>query len=104
LFRQHERACSGLGRSYKRASTSDEEDHVKTKLIIASILVTALASPALAASYYVVQSTKTQKCTVVTKKPAAKSKTTVLVGDGTVYKTKSEATTAIGTIAVCKTA
>jgi hypothetical protein len=81
-----------------------EEDLVKTKLIIASILVTALASPALAASYYVVQNTKTQKCTVVTKKPAAKSKTTVLVGDGTVYKTKSEATTAIGTIAVCKTA
>ena len=35
-------------------------------------------------------------------KPSEKSKTVVLVGDGTVYASKKEATTALGTIDACK--
>ena len=46
---------------------------MKAKLIIASIVVAAMASPALA-DYYVVQNTKTHKCSVAAKKPSAKSK------------------------------
>jgi hypothetical protein len=75
---------------------------MKAKLFLASVLTVALASPALAASYYVVQNSKTQKCSVVSKMPSAKSKTTVLVGDGTAYKTRKEATAAVATIANCK--
>ena len=58
---------------------------MKVRLIIASIVVVALASPALAASYYIVQNNKTHKCSVVTKKPSAKSKTLryLAVPDGT---------------------
>ena len=72
------------------------------KLLLTSILAIGVTSPALAASFYVVQSTKTHKCMVVAQKPSEKSKTFVLVGDGTVYKTKAEATTAMGTINECK--
>jgi hypothetical protein len=70
-----------------------------SKLIVASILVPGLIG---APSYYVVQKTKTQKCTVVTKKPAATSKTTVLVGSGTAYKSLKEARAEMATIAACK--
>jgi hypothetical protein len=76
---------------------------MKTKIVLACVLAVGLASPALA-DYYVVQNNKTHKCTVAKTKPSEKSKTVVLVGDGTAYKTKTEATTAIGTIAACKAA
>jgi hypothetical protein len=75
---------------------------MKTKLLLTSILAIGVASPALAAGFYVVQNTKTHKCMVVAQKPSEKSKTFILVGDGTVYKTKAEATTAMGTINDCK--
>jgi hypothetical protein len=75
---------------------------MKTKLLLTSILAIGVASPAFAASYYVVQNTKTHKCSVSATKPSEKSKTLVLVGDGTVYTTKTEATTAMGTINECK--
>ena len=76
---------------------------MKVRVILASILIAAVASPAFAASYYVVQSSKTQKCSVTTKKPSDKSKTLTLAGDGTAYATKAEATSAMATIAACKT-
>ena len=74
------------------------------KLLLTSILTIGVASPAFAATYYVVQSTKTHKCTIVLQKPSekAKSKTFVLVGDSVGYKTKTDATTAMGTITECK--
>jgi hypothetical protein len=76
---------------------------MKTKIVLACLLSVGLASPAFA-DYYVVQNNKTHKCTVAKSKPSEKSKTVVLVGDGTAYKTKAEATTALGTIAACKAA
>ena len=69
-------------------------------LVIACALSVALASQAFAANYYIVQNTRTDECTVVRKKP--KRKTLVLVGDGTAYASKKEATTALGTIDACK--
>jgi len=75
---------------------------MRTRLVLACALVVGLASPAFAASYYVVQNSKTHKCTVAKTKPSEKSKTVVLVGDGTAYASKKEATTAMGTIDACK--
>ena len=75
---------------------------MRTKLVLACALTVGLASPSFAASYYVVQNTKTHKCTVATTKPSDKSKSVLLVGDGTAYASKKQATTAMGTIEACK--
>ena len=75
---------------------------MKKKLLLTSIVAICVASPALAASYYVVQNTSTHKCTVVLQKPSATSKAYVLRGADTGYKTKKEATSAMGTINECK--
>ena len=75
---------------------------MRTRLVLACALAVGLASPSFAASYYVVQNTKTHKCTVATTKPSDKSKSVLLVGDGTAYASKKQATTAMGTIEACK--
>jgi hypothetical protein len=74
------------------------------KSVIGAGLLVALAMPALATSssttttttttdqYYVVRDPSTKKCTVTTSKPAGG--TTVVVGD-TVYKSRSDAETAV---------
>ena len=48
--------------------------------------------------FYVVQDTSTKKCTIVDKKPTT---TTVVVGDGKVFKTRTAAETGMKTIKVC---
>ena len=75
---------------------------MKAKLLVACLLMVGLASPAFAASYYVVQNSKTHKCSLATAKPSSKSKTLSLVGDGTAYKTKKEATDAMAAADACK--
>jgi hypothetical protein len=77
------------------------EVSMKAKVVLACLIAVALASPALA-DYYIVQNSKTHKCSVAKSKPSEKSKTVSLVGDGTTYKTKAEATTAMGTMDPCK--
>jgi hypothetical protein len=74
---------------------------MKTKIVLACLLAVGVASPAWA-DYYVLQNNKTHKCSVGKNKPSEKSKTVALVGDGTAYKTKAEATTAMGTMDACK--
>jgi hypothetical protein len=74
---------------------------MKTKVILACVLAVGVASPAWA-DFYIVQNNKTHKCSVAKSKPSEKSKTVVLVGDGTAYKTKAEATTAMGSVDTCK--
>lgn len=59
-------------------------------------LVTAHAQTAT--EFYVVQDSTTKKCTIVEKKPTIS--TTVVVGDS-VYKTRTEAESAIKTVKVC---
>jgi hypothetical protein len=73
------------------------------KTIVAFAISTALIVPAAAqGTFYVVQDTKTKRCTVVKERPT--STTMVVVGDsGKVYTTESEAQAAIRTIKVCET-
>jgi hypothetical protein len=68
------------------------------KLLGAAVLV-AFITPAHA-DFYVVQDVKTKKCTVVDKRPTT-SETTVVAGDGTVYKTREEAMTGMKSVKVC---
>jgi hypothetical protein len=78
---------------------------MKTKLIVGSIALAALIGSAqaqTATEFYVVQDTATKKCTIVDKKPTA-STTTVVSPSGTVYKTRTEAETAMKTVKVCTT-
>ena len=73
------------------------------KLALSAVLLLAFATTAIAqtASFYVVQDAKTKKCTIINQKPTTQE--TVVVGDGVVYKTRTEAETAMKTVKVCTT-
>jgi hypothetical protein len=69
------------------------------KYAIAVLLTVGLMTPALAAEFYVAQSTSNHKCSIVSQKPDGKSLT--LVGsDG--YKTRAAAETAMKGMTQCK--
>jgi hypothetical protein len=70
------------------------------KILIGAIAAsfTLAAAHAQTTEFYVVQDTSTKKCTIVDKKPT--TTTTVVVGDG-VFKTRTEAETAMKTVKVC---
>ncbi len=68
------------------------------KIVLASALF-AFITPAMAAEFYIVQDSSTKKCTIVDKKPTVT--TTTVVGDGKVYSTREEASTAMKTVKVC---
>jgi hypothetical protein len=73
------------------------------RAILGGIAIAGLvagAAFAQAAEFYVVQDSSTKRCTIVDKKPTAT--TTVVVGNG-VYKTRTEAETAMKTVKVCTT-
>jgi hypothetical protein len=76
-----------------------EENIMNVKVIIAAAVLSSVAAPAFADSYYVVQDVKTKKCTITESKPTT-TETTVVSGD-TVYKTRSEAETGMKTVKVC---
>jgi hypothetical protein len=69
------------------------------KYLIAGLLVAGLATPALAAEYYVAQNNTNHKCSVVSKKPDG-TKLIMLGNEG--YKTKSEAHNALKGFSECK--
>ena len=69
------------------------------KLLIASVAIAAFATPALA-DFWIVQDSSTKKCTIVDKKPTVTT-TTVVGGDGKVYKTREEAEGSMKTEKVC---
>jgi len=69
------------------------------KILIAGAVTLGLTAPTLAAEFYVVQDTATKKCTIVDKKPTVT--TSVVVGDGKVYTTRTEAETRMKTVKVC---
>lgn len=79
---------------------------MRLKMALAGVLVAGFVLPAVAqtasTSYYVVQDVKTKKCQIVDVKPTA-TETTVIGGDGVVYKTRTEAQGAMGTATVCTT-
>ena len=74
------------------------------RFAIAAALATAIAAPAVAQTatteFYVVQDTKTKRCTIVDKKPT--TTTMVQVGPA-MFKTRTEAETGMKTIKVCET-
>jgi hypothetical protein len=78
---------------------------MKLKIALAGVLLAGLALPALAqttTSYYITQDVKTKHCQVVDIKPQA-TETTIIGGDGQMYKTRTEAEGAMGTAKVCTT-
>ena len=76
---------------------------MKFKTALAGVLLAAFALPAAAdTSYYVVQDVKTKKCSIVDKQPIARE-VTVVGGDGVVYRTRTEAETAMRTVKICTT-
>ena len=76
------------------------------RFVIAAALATAISAPAFAQAvvteYYVVQDSKTKRCTIVDKKPVATETTIVQVGP-VAFKTRTEAETGMRTIKVCET-
>ena len=74
---------------------------MKLKTLIAAAVMTSVAAPAFAQSFYVVQDVKTKKCMITETKPTS-SEVTVVSGD-TVYKTKTEAEAGMKTVKVCTT-
>ena len=73
---------------------------MQTRVLVACLIVIGLASPALARKYYVVQNSKTLRCSVLPKKP--KGKTVVLVSGSMSYKSRSEARAALRALPPCK--
>jgi uncharacterized membrane protein len=76
-----------------------EEDTMNIKAIVAAAVLTSVAAPAFAQSFYVVQDVKTKKCTITESKPTT-TETTVVSGD-TVYKTRAEAEAGMKTVKIC---
>ena len=80
-----------------------------TKTLVASaFFVAAFSAPTLAqttttsTTYYVAQDVKTKKCTIVNQKPSDTTTMTIL-GDGAVFKTRTEAEGSMKSIKVCTT-
>ena len=77
-----------------------------TRFVTSTAIAAALILPGAAAfaqdAYYIVQDVKTKKCTIVDKKPTTTTETTI-VGDGKVFKTKTEAETGMKSVKVCTT-
>ena len=77
-----------------------------TRFVTSTAIAAALVLPSVAAfaqdSYYIVQDVKTKKCQVMAQKPTS-TEYTVVGPDGSVYKTKTEAETAMKTVKVCTT-
>lgn len=73
---------------------------MRAKLILTAAALAAVAVPAQAAEFYVVQDAATKKCTIVEQKPADDA--TVVLGEkGKAYATRTEAETATKTVQLC---
>ena len=78
------------------------------KLLISALFVAAFSATSFAetattsTTYYVAQDVKTKKCNIVDKKPADTPTMTIL-GDGAVFKTRTEAEGSMKSIKVCTT-
>ncbi len=75
---------------------------MKKIFIAAAAVAFSTAAYAQSAEFYVVQDVKTKKCTIVDKKPTTTTETTI-VGDGKVFKTRTEAETGMKSVKVCTT-
>jgi len=76
--------------------------HAIAAAVLVSLCAPAFAQTVTTEEYYVVRDPATKKCTVVNQKPATSS-TTTIVGDGVVYKSRTEADAAMQKVKVCTT-
>jgi hypothetical protein len=83
------------------------EDKTMKNMLIGSALIVAFIGAALppasaqtTTEYYVVQDVKTKKCTIVDKKPTTTTEFSIL-GDGSVFKSRTEAESGMKTYKVC---
>ena len=74
---------------------------MRMKLFVAAAGFAALATPSLAAEFYIVQDSTTKRCTIVERKPTGQ--TTVVVEGGRTYTTRQEAEGAMKTVKICET-
>src|SRR2546430_8530290 len=77
-----------------------KEEFMRLKLLVVAAGFDALATPALAAEFYIVQDTGTKRCTIVEQKPT--SQTTVVVDNGRTFTTRQEAEGAMKTVKGCE--
>lgn len=78
---------------------------MKLKIAVAGVLVAGFVLPAVAQTageYYLVQDTKTKTCKIVQEKPASGGEWTMISPEGKVYKTRSEAESALKTTTICE--
>ena len=74
---------------------------MSVKILVATTWALAIATPALAAEFYIVQDSGTKRCTIMDKRPTVQ--TQVVVGEnGKTYTTREEADTAMKTVKVCE--
>ena len=73
---------------------------MKAQALLAGAMLVALATPAFADSFWVVQGPD-RHCSIVDKRPVTKE-TTVVNPDGTTYTTRTEAEAGMKTIKVCE--
>jgi hypothetical protein len=72
----------------------------KTGMMLSAALLTAFATQAFGAEFYIVQNSDTKRCTIVDKRPTVKMET--IVGEnGKTYTTREEADTAMKSVKVC---
>jgi hypothetical protein len=79
-------------------------NQIPTVLSLTVRYKTSFARPAVAQAgeaYYLVQDTKTKTCKIVEQKPINSGEWTMVNPEGRVYKTKSEAESAMKTVKVC---
>jgi hypothetical protein len=72
---------------------------MRIKLLVVAAATAAFATPALA-DFYIVQDTGTKRCSIVEQRPT--TQTSVIVGDGRVYTSRTQAETAMKTVKVCE--
>ena len=72
---------------------------MRIKMLVAAAGFAAFATPALA-DFYIVQDTGTKRCSIVEQRPT--TQTSVVVGDGKVYTSRTEAEGAMKTTKVCE--
>src|SRR5262249_48464055 len=80
--------------------TATQEDFMRIRLLVAAAALVAVATPSLAAEFYIVQDTSTKRCSIVEQRPTTKTMT--VVGPGTAYTTRTEAEGAMKTVKVCE--
>ena len=73
---------------------------MKAQVLLAGAMLVAVAAPAFADSFWVVQGPD-HHCSIVDKRPVTKE-TTVVNPDGTTYTTRTEAEAGMKTIKVCE--